>query len=172
MINFGIVYGITPFGLARRLGEGTSKEDAAKIIADYKARFRRITEFLEACVNKALRDGYVETIMKRRRLIPQVGSRNPQQRALGERMAINTVVQGSAADLIKVAMIELYRELPERFRDGRMLLQIHDELVFESPENDAGRMRDFVVERMEGAMELSVPLKVESAVAETWIDAK
>jgi len=172
MINFGIVYGITPFGLARRLGDGTSKEDAATIIADYKARFRRITEFLEACVSKALQDGYVETILKRRRLIPQVRSRNPQQRALGERMAINTVVQGSAADLIKLAMIDLHRNLPGRFPSARMLLQIHDELVFEVPHSDAEGARDFVVQRMEGALTLRVPLKVESAVADTWIDAK
>ncbi len=172
MINFGIVYGITPFGLARRLGGQVTNEEAAAIIADYKHRFSRINEFLDACVHAAERRGYVETILKRRRAIPQVLSRHPQEKALGERMAINSVVQGSAADLIKVAMITLHRELPGAFPRARMLLQIHDELVFEAPRPDAEPLRSFVVDRMEHAMNLVVPLKVGSAIGTSWIDAK
>jgi DNA polymerase-1 len=172
MVNFGIVYGITPFGLARRLGAGVSNEQAARIIADYKARFSRIEAFLAECVAAAESQGYVETILGRRRAIPQVRARHPQQRALGERMAINTVVQGSAADLIKVAMIDLHCALPETLPEARMVLQIHDELVFEAPEADAPALRDLVVQRMQTAMDLEVDLVVEAAWSECWIDVK
>ena len=172
MVNFGIVYGITPFGLSRRLGGGVTIDDAKTIIDDYKARFAEIDAFLEECVKSAHAHGYVETILKRRRSIPQIAMRNPQQRALGERMAINTVVQGSAADLIKLAMIDLYRRLPEAFPDARMLLQIHDELVFEAPEAQAADLEAFAAERMEAAMDLAVPLVVDTAHSTSWIDAK
>jgi len=172
MVNFGIVYGITPFGLARRLGSGVSRDFAAGVIADYKARFPKIDEFLGKCVAAAQADGYVETILGRRRPIPQINARNPQQRALGERMAINSVVQGSAADLIKLAMIDLYRLLPRKFPDARMLLQIHDELVLEAPEAQAEPVRKLVAQRMELAMTLKVPLVVGSACSSSWIDVK
>jgi DNA polymerase-1 len=171
MINFGIVYGITPFGLSRRLGEKVTVDDAARIIADYKHRFNRINAFLDRCVHEAETKGYVETMLGRRRAIPQIYSRNPQEKALGERVAINSVVQGSAADLIKLAMIDLFRAMPSKFPSARMLLQIHDELVFEASQAEAEPARQFVVERMELAMSLKVPLKVGSAVAVNWIDA-
>jgi len=185
MVNFGIVYGITPFGLARRLR--IEDKEAARIIDEYKARFPGITTFLQECVEQAKRKGYVETILKRRRPVPQVHSRRPNERALGERMAINSVVQGSAADLIKVAMLDLHRLLSEHaghwrkaagldetpaIPGARMLLQIHDELLFEADESSAERLRSLVVERMESAMELRVPLVVESAVSETWFEGK
>jgi DNA polymerase-1 len=172
MVNFGIVYGITPYGLARRLGPDVSVDDAAAIIESYKRRFSRIEAFLEECVEQAVTNGYVETILGRRRLIPQVTAQHPQQRALGERMAINTVVQGSAADLIKLAMIDLYRRLPLRCPNVRMLLQIHDELVFEVPEAEAESVQPFLVERMQAALDLRVPLVVDSASSACWIDAK
>jgi DNA polymerase-1 len=172
MVNFGIVYGITPWGLARRLGADVSQEFARGIIDDYKARFPKIDEFLGRCVESAQADGYVETILGRRRPIPQINARNPQQRALGERMAINSVVQGSAADLIKLAMIDLHGRLPQAFPDARMLLQIHDELVLEAPEAQAESVRVLVTERMEAAMTLKVPLVVGSAYSSRWIDVK
>ncbi len=172
MVNFGIIYGITAFGLARRLGEGVSNEQAATIINDYKARYPGIDRFLGECVSKAKRQGYVETMMGRRRAVPQVESRNPNERQLGERIAINSVVQGSAADLIKLAMIDLHRQLPDQFPAARMLLQIHDELVFEVPEKDVPRVMPFVIDRMESAMELRVPLKVEAAAAGNWLEGK
>ncbi|MCK4871846.1 MAG: DNA polymerase I [Phycisphaerales bacterium] len=177
MVNFGIVYGITPFGLARRLGahpDGSpwTVEEAARIIDDYKKRFPRIDEFLGRCIDHAQRLGYVETMLGRRRAIPQIASNNPQQRALGARMAINSVVQGSAADLIKLAMIDLHRSLPEVSRDAKMLLQIHDELVFECPECDTQRVMQHVAERMEQVMALQVPLKVDAAAAATWFEGK
>ena len=172
MINFGIVYGITPFGLSRRLGGEVSIEEAAEIINGYKARFAGIDKFLQRCVDKARTHGYVETMRKRRRAIPQLDASNPQQRALGERMAINSVVQGSAADLIKLAMIDLYHRLPEAFPKVRMLLQIHDELVFEAPAEQDAKVQALVRLRMESAMELRVPLVVQTASSTNWIDAK
>jgi DNA polymerase-1 len=172
MVNFGIVYGITPWGLARRLGADVNVDFAGGIIADYKARYPKIDEFLGKCVESAQVNGYVETILGRRRPIPQINARNPQQRALGERMAINSVVQGSAADLIKLAMIDLYRLLPKKFPDARMLLQIHDELVLEAPEAQADPVRKLVAKRMESALTLKVPLVVGSACSSSWIDVK
>ncbi len=171
MVNFGIVYGITAAGLARRLGGDTTRERAAEIIETYKARFSGIDAFLEACVSKARTDGYVETILGRRRPIPQIGSRNPSERAFGERAAINTVVQGSAADLIKVAMVGLDRRLREAGSPARMLLQIHDELVLEVPRDQLDAAKSLLVETMEQAMTLDVPLRVDSAWAANWFDA-
>jgi DNA polymerase-1 len=185
MVNFGIVYGITPFGLARRLG--VSNEEATTIIDGYRKRFAGITTFLAECVAKAEADGYVETMLGRRRPIPQIASRHPNERSLGERMAINSVVQGSAADLIKLAMVDLHvrlsahaghlrrakgmGEAPEI--DGvQMLLQIHDELVFEAPREQAAETLALVKSRMESAMDLLVPLVVEARVSLDWFGGK
>ncbi|MBM4109539.1 MAG: DNA polymerase I [Phycisphaerae bacterium] len=176
MVNFGIVYGVTPFGLARRLGVGNDK--AAEIIDGYKKRFAGITTFLEECIAQARRFGYVETMLKRRRPITDIDSNNPSRRALAERVAINSVVQGSAADLIKIAMVDIQgridaaRGQSDPLADVLMLLQIHDELVFEAPESSAERVRDVVVERMEAAMTLSVPLKADAHVARDWYEGK
>jgi DNA polymerase-1 len=185
MVNFGIVYGVTPFGLARRLG--ISNTEAAEIIDDYKRRFVGITTFLEECIAQAKRFGYVETILGRRRAITNIDARNPQQRALAERIAINSVVQGSAADLIKLAMLDLHRRLSPHATRWRldaggsarpeiegvlMLLQIHDELVFEAPEESAERTMALVIDRMQRAMDLRVPLVVEAATARTWFESK
>ncbi len=171
MVNFGIVYGITPYGLARRLGGGTSTGRAKQIIDEYKLRFARIDAFLQACVERARADGYVATILGRRRPVPQIHSRNPAERALGERIAINTVVQGSAADLIKLAMLRIHAGLPAAVPGARMLLQIHDELVFEVPEPQAAALDAFVRDAMEHAMALRVPLVVGSAWGHTWAEA-
>lgn len=170
MVNFGIVYGITAWGLARRLGAGTSNERARQIIDDYKRRFAGIDAFLQRCVQEAHEHGFVATILGRRRPVPQILSRNGAERALGERIAINTVVQGSAADLIKCAMLRIYRELPSRVPSARMLLQIHDELVFEVPECDRVALEAAAREAMEGAMQLRVPLVVSSSYGTNWAE--
>lgn len=188
MVNFGIVYGVTPFGLARRLG--CSNAEAEEIITGYKKKFAGITMFLQECIDHAQRHGYVETILKRRRPIPGIESPNPQERALAERTSINSVVQGSAADLIKVAMVDIARDIgirpagrppfpgglggapAPRWPNLRMLLQIHDELVFECPEDQAEAAAAFIVGRMEGAMRLSVPLKVDAAWGRSWFEGK
>ncbi len=174
MVNFGIVYGITAFGLARRLG--IDKSEAGAIIDGYKRRFAGITTFLVECVEQARRQGFVETMLKRRRPIPDVDSNNPSRRALAERLAINSVVQGSAADLIKVAMVDLHRRIRDgsdtALKDVRMLLQIHDELVFEAPETTAPAAMALIRERMEAAMDLSVPLKADAAMGKNWFEGK
>lgn len=175
MVNFGIVYGVTAFGLARRLK--VPQDQAASIIDGYKRKFAGITTFLQECVEQARRHGYVSTILGRRRPITDIQSTNPSRRALAERLAINSVVQGSAADLIKVAMVDLFR----RFRAGegpfppgavRLLLQIHDELVFESPEQLAEAARGLVKDRMERAMTLRVPLRADASLARNWHEGK
>ncbi len=173
MVNFGIVYGITAFGLARRLGVSNTQAD--EIITGYKKRFTGITTFLHECVEQAKRFGYVETILKRRRPIPDIESKNPSHRAFAERTAINSVVQGSAADLIKLAMIEIYQNSRSGKGSGpaaKMLLQIHDELVFECPEASAKAAMVDIVARMEGAMKLTVPLKVDAHVGKNWFEGK
>ncbi len=170
-INFGIVYGVTPFGLARRI-ENLDLDGAKKMIEDYKSRFAGIGTFLAECIDQAQRQGYVSTILGRRRSIPQIDSRNPNTRALGERLAINSVVQGSAADLIKKAMVDIHRQVESDSKPIKMLLQIHDELVFETPEAEASAMVAFVTERMEAAMSLQVPLKVDANVGPDWLAAK
>ena len=173
MVNFGIVYGITAFGLARRLG--CSNFEADEIIKGYKARFSGISTFLEECIAQAKQHGYVETMLKRRRPIPDIDSNQVNRRNLAERMAINSVVQGSAADLIKIAMIDLHRRIKggdAGLDNVLMLLQIHDELVFEAPAQGAEEARVIIVERMESAMKLDVPLVVDSGVSENWYDAK
>ena len=181
MVNFGIVYGITAFGLARRLGIGNG--EAAEIIDGYKRRFAGITTFLEECIAQARSHGYVETMMKRRRPIPDIESTNPSRKAFAERTAINSVVQGSAADLIKLAMVDLHARLSPNaahLREGKkpevpgtlMLLQIHDELVFEVPREEGERARAFIKERMESAMTLSVPLVAEASLSENWFEGK
>ena len=175
MVNFGIVYGITPFGLARRLG--VSNAVAEEIIRGYKLRFSGISTFLEECIAQAKRHGYVETILKRRRPIPDIESNVPSHRAFAERTAINSVVQGSAADLIKLAMITLHRDLRqspkrERGKAPQMLLQIHDELVFECDEGEAEAFMKHAVDRMENAMSLVVPLKVDARAGKNWYEGK
>ena len=172
MINFGIVYGITGYGLARRLGGDMDVPTADGIIADYKARFPGIRDFLDACVEQARTHCWVETILGRRRRIPQITARNPMERQLGERMAINTVVQGSAADLIKRAMIDLHRVLPEVHPTARMILQIHDELVLEVDESEVEAVAATVRDRMEQAMSLSLPLVAEPSWGRTWATTK
>ncbi|MEY2716387.1 MAG: polymerase, partial [Planctomycetota bacterium] len=170
MVNFGIVYGITAGGLARRLGAGYTVARAKEIIESYRARFRGIDAFLNRCVDEAKRTGHATTITGRWRPIPQVHSRNPAERAFGERIAINTVVQGSAADLIKIAMVELDRRLAHQFPRARLLLQIHDELLVEAPLQDADAVERLLCEVMRGAMSLGVPLEVSSARGARWSD--
>ena len=172
MINFGIVYGITGYGLARRLGGDMDVPTADGIIQDYKARFPMIRDFLDACVAQAKEKGWVETILGRRRRVPQVNARNPMERQLGDRIAINTVVQGSAADLIKRAMIDLDRQLPAAHPTARMILQIHDELVFEVDEKSVEDVASMVRKHMEHAMALNVPLVAEPSWGRTWADTK
>ncbi len=171
MINFGIIYGITAFGLARRV-ENLDNKAAEQLIADYKARFTGIDRFFRQCVEQAREHGHVTTVLGRRRPIAEIDARNPQRRALAERLAINSVVQGSAADLIKLAMVNLQRRIENEALPCRMLLQIHDELVVECPVGEVEGVRQAVVETMEKAMDLRCPLRVAAGVGPDWYEAK
>ena len=169
-VNFGIIYGQTAHGLSRTLR--ISRTEAGDYIRNYRSRFPEIDKFLKSCIAHAQEHGYVETILARRRNIPEIDSRNPQRRAFAERLALNSVVQGSAADLIKRAMINIAARLAAETRPSRMLLQIHDELVFETPEEAVESDREMIVSEMCGAVELSVPLKVDIAAGSNWMEAK
>jgi len=169
-VNFGIIYGQTAFGLSKALR--IPRWEAKEFIDRYHARFPRIEEFLTMCINQAKNEGYVTTILGRRRSITEIDSRNPQRRAAAERLAINSVVQGSAADLIKRAMINIDARIELEERPSKMLLQIHDELVFEIPTDAVDAERDMIVTEMTGAIELKAPLRVDVGVGASWLDAK
>jgi len=169
-VNFGIIYGQTAHGLSRTLR--ISRTEAGEFIKRYRKRFPKIDEFLTTCVKQARENGYVETIFGRRRRIAEIDARNPQRRAQAERLAINSVVQGSAADLIKQAMINIAGRIGREKRPAKMLLQIHDELVFEVPTKAVMAEREMIVEEMTGAVALSVPLKVDVGVGANWMDVK
>ncbi|MHC4562483.1 MAG: DNA polymerase I [Planctomycetota bacterium] len=169
-VNFGIIYGQTAFGLS--VGLRIPRGEAADFIKRYHARFPKIRDFLAACVEQAKAQGYVETIFGRRRRIVDIDAKNPQQRAAAERLAINSVVQGSAADLIKQAMVNIAARITAENRPTRMLLQIHDELVFETPIKAVDAEKTMVIEEMTGAIDLRIPLKVDVGVGDNWMDAK
>jgi DNA polymerase-1 len=170
-INFGIIYGVSAFGLARRI-DGMTVQSAQELITAYNKRFPAIQKFLDKCVMEAQSQGYVETILGRRRPIPEVHSPIISIRNAGERMAINSVVQGSAADLIKVAMNNIHRKLKQENRPSRMLLQVHDELVFETPIEFAEPEAAMIRQEMNSAMKLTVPLKVEVGWGKNWQEVK
>ena len=170
-INFGIIYGVSPTGLSRRI-KGMRVQEAAALIADYKIRFPGIDHFLQACVREASDQGYVSTLTGRRRAIPEIYASNQRQRSLGERLAINTVVQGSAADLMKAAMVRVQQRIDKDRLPMKMLLQIHDELVLETPEALAAEHANIVCEEMENAMALRVPLRTEAGIGDNWMTAK
>jgi DNA polymerase-1 len=168
MINYGIVYGLTDFGLADRLQ--IPREEAAVFIATYFERFPAVREFIERTIATAAADGYVTTLLGRRRQIPELRARNRRQHALGERLAVNTVIQGTAADIIKVAMVRCHRALAGL--RSQLILQIHDELMIEGPRAEVDEVRELVSREMAGAWELDPPLAVDVGVGESWLDAK
>jgi DNA polymerase I len=169
-INFATIYGQGPFALSRQLG--ISQEDARGFIARYFERFSGVRAFLDRQIELARQQGFVETIFKRRRYIPEIKERNFSLRAYGERNAQNSPLQGSAADLIKLAMVRIHRAIRERGLAGRMLLQVHDELVFEVPPEEVEAMTQLVREHMENVVELRVPLVVDIGVGPNWLEAK
>ena len=168
MVNYGIVYGLTDFGLADRLQ--IPREEAAVFIATYFERFPAVREFIDKTIAQAIEEGYVTTLLGRRRQIPELRARNRQQHALGERLAVNTVIQGTAADIIKVAMVRCHRAVAEL--SSRLILQIHDELLFEGPPEEMERLRELVESDMVGAWALDPPLAVDLGVGRNWLEAK
>lgn len=167
--NFGIMYGISPFGLSERLR--CTRQEASRIIDDYFRSFPSIRAFIDGTVVAARRNGYVETLFGRRRYIADINSANATIRSLAERNAVNAPIQGTAADIIKLAMTGVDRRLRESGMKSRMVLQIHDELLLEVPEAEIGDVRDMLVGEMENVISLSVPLTVECNYGKTWLDA-
>nr|ACI43001.1 DNA polymerase I [Geobacillus kaue] len=169
-VNFGIVYGISDYGLAQNLN--ITRKEAAEFIERYFASFPGVKRYMETIVQEAKQKGYVTTLLHRRRYLPDITSRNFNVRSFAERTAMNTPIQGSAADIIKKAMIDLAARLKEERLQARLLLQVHDELILEAPKEEMERLCQLVPEVMEQAVELRVPLKVDYHYGPTWYDAK
>jgi DNA polymerase I len=170
MVNFGIVYGLTGFGLADRLN--IPRKEAEEFVARYLERFPAVRAFREEVVERAQEEGYVTTLMGRRRPIPELRSGNPNTRRLGERLAVNTVIQGTAADIIKVAMVHCWARLREERMETRLVLQIHDELLFEGPPEEMDAALELVKREMAEAYPLDPALEVEAGVGTDWLNAK
>jgi DNA polymerase-1 len=166
-VNFGIIYGQGALGLARTIG--MSPAEAKQFIAEYFARYGSIRAFIDECIAKAKRTGYAETILGRRRRIADIKSNNPGFRAQAERLAVNTVIQGSAADLIKVAMVTIHRRIKTEQLPIRMILQVHDELVFEVPVAEAEKHAKWIADEMTNAIRFDVPLKVDTKCGPSWL---
>lgn len=169
-VNFGIVYGISDFGLSQNLG--ITRKEAAHFIEQYFEVFKGVRKFMEDIVKDARRDGYVTTLLERRRYLNDINASNFNLRSFAERTAMNTPIQGTAADIIKLAMVQMDAALRERKLKSRMLLQVHDELVFEVPEEELEQMKTLVPEVMAGALELDVPLKADVSYGLNWYEAK
>jgi len=169
-INFATIYGQGAFSLAKQLD--IAQDEAREFIDLYFERFSGVRSFLDSTVEKARELGYVETLFSRRRYIPEINDKNGNTRAFGERTAMNSPVQGTAADIIKIAMANLYRALTENEYDTAILLQVHDELVLEAPLDEVDSASTLVREKMEGAASLNVPLIVDLGVGDNWLDAK
>ena len=169
-VNFGIVYGISDFGLGEQLG--ISRKQAKLYIEQYLDKYQKIKEFMENIKESAKKEGYVETLFNRRRYIPEMNSNNYMVRQFGARVAMNTPIQGTAADIMKIAMIKLFNELKERKLESNILLQIHDELLLEVKKEEKDEVEKLLKDSMEGAIQLKVPLKVELSEADNWYEAK
>ncbi|ATH63689.1 DNA polymerase I [Staphylococcus pasteuri] len=169
-VNFGIVYGISDYGLSQSLG--ITRKKAKIFIDDYLDSFPGVKQYMSDIVKDAKAQGYVETLLHRRRYIPDITSRNFNLRSFAERTAMNTPIQGSAADIIKLAMVKFDEEVQSTNYHAKLLLQVHDELIFEVPKEEVDSFSQFVEDIMESALDLDVPLKVDSSYGETWYDAK
>jgi DNA polymerase-1 len=167
-INFGVIYGMSAFRLARDMR--IPRRDADDFIRRYFERYAGVDRFIKQTIRQAEQKGYVETIMGRRRPVSRINSRNRTEKMAAERVAVNSPIQGSAADIVKQAMIDVSRALADRAMASRLLLQVHDELIFEVPEGELDQARELVREKMERAVQLSVPLRVSLEVGPTWGD--
>lgn len=168
-VNFGVLYGMRDFGLSERLG--IPRKRAKEFIDSYFASFPRVFQFIEKTIEDARKNEYVSTILGRIRRLPEINSKNHNIRQNAERIAINTPIQGSAADMIKIAMINVQRRMEEERTESFMIMQVHDELVFEVPENEMEMMKKLVTEEMENAMPLSLPVKVDASFGDNWLEA-
>lgn len=169
-VNFGIVYGISDFGLAEQIG--VSRKDAKEYIEQYLEKYSGIKKFMDDVVEDAKEKGYVETLFHRRRYIPELTSKNYMVRQFGTRVAMNTPIQGTAADIMKIAMIEIYNKLREEKLDAKIVLQVHDELMIECKIEEKEKVKEILQNGMENAAKLSIPLKAEVSEATNWYEAK
>ena len=169
-VDFGIVYGLTAYGLSR--GIRISVEDAVRFIKAYFDRYPGVRKFIDDVLEAARRDGYVSTLFGRRRPLPEINSSDSIRRNSEERAAVNMTVQGTAADMIKIAMVRIHRRLKEESFRTKMILQIHDELLFDCPEDELDKIEDMVLHEMQIAVKLKVPVKANIAVGRNWLEAK
>ena len=169
-VNFGIVYGISDFGLGEQLG--ISRKQAKKYIEEYLEEYEGIKNFMENMTEKAKETGYVETLFNRRRYIPELKSNNYMVRQFGARAAMNTPIQGTAADIMKIAMINVHKELLERKLKSKIVLQVHDEMMIEAPIEEAEEVKGIIKEQMESAIDLKVPLIADVSEADNWYECK
>ena len=169
-VNFGIVYGIGAFSLAKDIG--VSNKEAKHYIESYLAHYSGVDSYMKNVVEKANADGYVETMFGRRRNLPELTSSKHMIRAFGERVARNMPIQGTAADIIKIAMIKVDERMKAENLRARLVLQVHDELIVEAPQDESMRVALIVQEEMENAVKMSVPLTADAAIGRTWYDAK
>jgi DNA polymerase-1 len=170
IMNFGVLYGLSAFGISRQTN--LSAEDGAAFIETYFAKYPGIREYVESTKQTVREQGYVETLMGRRRYIHEIQSSNHNVRAAGERMAINMPIQGTAADIIKIAMVRIQDRIDAKKLRSMMILQVHDELIFETPQDELERMRGIMLELMPAAMDLAVPLEVELKTGYNWDEMK
>jgi DNA polymerase-1 len=170
MVNYGIAYGLSAYGLAERLA--IPQEEAAAYIDSYFETYTGIKRFIDETIERAREEGKVTTLMGRRRLIPELRSRNWQTRSLGERLAVNTVIQGTAADIIKIAMVRSRHALDDAGLESDLILQIHDELLFEGPEAERDAVAELARREMVAAFDLDPPLVVEVGSGPDWLSAK
>jgi DNA polymerase-1 len=168
-VNFGILYGIGPFGLKTRLG--VTQTHAKEIINTYFKTFNRVKDFMDDSVLRAKEKGYAETLLGRRRYLRNINSSNRVVRQFEERVAINMRVQGTAADMIKLAMIDIHKELEKRKAKTKMVLQVHDELVFDAHRDEVDKLRPLIKELMENSLPLDVPVVADTGVGDNWLDA-
>ena len=169
-VNFGIVYGISDFGLAEQLG--ISRKKAKQYIDEYLTEYAGIKEFMENIIEKTKEKGYVETLFHRRRYVPELNSKNYMVRQFGNRVAMNTPIQGTAADIMKIAMINVNKELKKRGLEAKIILQVHDEMMIEAPESEKEEVKDIMKKEMESAIQLKIPLVAEISEAKNWYDCK
>ena len=169
-VNFGIVYGIGAFSLSQDIG--VSRREAEEYINQYLALYSGVRDYMENVVENARETGYVQTLFGRRRYLPELSSSNFNMRAFGERVARNMPIQGTAADIIKIAMVRVQQRLEKENRRARLILQVHDELIVEAPQEEADEIARLLKEEMEGAVSLSVPMVADAHVGKTWYDAK
>lgn len=169
-VNFGIIYGIGAFSLSKDIN--VSVYEAKKYINDYLHKFPNVEKFMNETVEKAKKDGYVTTMFGRKRYVPELSASNKNMQAAGKRIAMNTPIQGSAADIIKIAMVRVYGRLKKEIPEARLILQVHDELIVECSENDADRAAEILSEEMTHACELKVPLIADVNRGGSWYDAK